>query len=71
MKDDRPKHTISLDIEVGTDDWIRYSFILDNVYDLCIMGENLVIKYFGSDPKKQVCEGRSDRGNCSIELRKK
>lgn len=53
MRDNEPKRTISLDIEVGTKDWILYSYVLNNVYDLGIMGENLVIKYFGSDPKNR------------------
>lgn len=53
MKDNELKHTISLDIEVGTDGWIRCNYILDNVYNMWIMGENLVIKYFGSDPKNR------------------
>ena len=68
MKDNELKHTISLDIEVGTDGWIRCNYILDNVYNMWIMGENLVIKYFGSDPKKQVCEGHSNREHCSFVL---
>ena len=53
MKDNEPKHTLSLDIETGSDDWIHYSYVLNNVYDLRIIGENLVIKYFGSDPKNR------------------
>ncbi len=44
---------MKLDIETESSGWIRYSYTLENVYEMRVMGENLIIRYSGSDPKNK------------------